>query len=37
VLLAALRSAVLWRQLGGSFRDFLLRRRELVAAIEQAL
>lgn len=37
VLLAALRSAVLWRQLGGSFWDFLLRRRELVAAIEQAL
>ena len=28
VLLAALRSAVLWRQLGGSLWDFLLRRRE---------
>jgi high frequency lysogenization protein len=36
VLLAALRSAVLWRQLGGSFWDFLLRRGEMVAAIEQA-
>jgi len=35
VLLAALRSAVLWRQLGGSFWDFLLRRGEMVAAIEQ--
>lgn len=37
VLLAALRSAVLWRQLGGSFWDFLLRRREMVDAIEQAV
>ena len=37
VLLAALRSAVLWRQLGGSFWDFLLRRREMVEAIEQAV
>jgi len=34
VLLAALRSAVLWRQLGGSLWDFLLRRREMVAAID---
>jgi len=34
VLLAALRSAVLWRQLGGSMWDFLLRRREMVAAID---
>ena len=33
VLLAALRSAVLWRQLDGSLWDFLLRRRELVQAI----
>ncbi|MDQ3617868.1 MAG: lysogenization regulator HflD [Pseudomonadota bacterium] len=32
VLLAAVRSAVLWRQLGGSLWDFLLRRRELAAA-----
>ncbi|WP_166207271.1 lysogenization protein HflD [Cognatiluteimonas telluris] len=37
VLLAALRSAVLWRQLGGSMWDFLLRRRELVAAIDRWL
>ena len=34
VLLAALRSAVLWRQLGGSLWDLLLRRRALLAAIE---
>jgi len=32
ILLAALRSAVLWRQLGGSFWDFLLRRREMLEA-----
>jgi high frequency lysogenization protein len=37
VLLAALRSAVLWRQLGGSLWDFLLRRRDMVAALEAAL
>jgi high frequency lysogenization protein len=37
VLLAALRSAVLGRQLGGSLWDFLLRRRDMVAAIEAAL
>jgi len=37
VLLAAVRSAVLWRQLGGSLWDFLLRRRELVAAIARQL
>lgn len=34
VLLAALRSAVLWRQLGGSLWDFLLRRRDMVVAID---
>ena len=34
VLLAALRSAVLWRQTGGSLWDFLLRRRQIVAAID---
>ena len=33
VLLAALRSAVLWRQLGGSPWDFLFRRGEMVDAI----
>lgn len=32
VLLAALRSAVLWRQLGGGYWDLLLRRRALLAA-----
>lgn len=37
VLLAALRSAVLWRQLGGSLWDFLLRRRDMMAAIDAAL
>lgn len=37
VLLAALRSAVLWRQLGGSLWDFLVRRRDMVAAIDAAL
>lgn len=37
VLLAALRSAVLWRQMGGSLWDFLLRRRSLVAAVEHEL
>ena len=31
-LLAALRSAVLWRQLGGSYWDFLFGRRALVQA-----
>ena len=34
ILLAALRSAVLWRQLGGSMWDFLLRRRDMVASID---
>lgn len=37
VLLAALRSAVLWRQLGGSLWDFLLRRREMLAVIQSRL
>lgn len=37
VLLAAMRSAVLWRQLGGSLWDFLLRRRELSAAVSAHL
>lgn len=37
VLLAALRSAVLWRQMGGSLWDFLLRRREIVDTIERVL
>lgn len=33
LLLAALRSAVLWRQMGGSLWDFVFRRREMAAAI----
>ncbi len=33
VLLAALRSAVLWRQMGGSLWDFLLRRQQMLKAI----
>lgn len=37
VLLAALRSAVLWRQLGGSLWDFLLRRQAIVAAVDAML
>lgn len=37
VLLAAVRSAVLWRQLGGSLLDFLLRRRDMAAAVEGLL
>ena len=37
VLLAALRSAVLWRQMGGSPWDFLLRRGAMRDAIEAAL
>ena len=32
LLLAAMRSAVLWRQLGGSYWDLLLRRRGLAVA-----
>jgi high frequency lysogenization protein len=32
LLLAAMRSAVLWRQLGGSYWDLMLRRRAIVAA-----
>ncbi len=37
VLMAALRSAVLWRQMGGNYLDFLLRRKQLLAAVEQTL
>jgi len=37
VLLAALRSAVLWRQLGGSLWDFVIRRRALVASVQSQL
>lgn len=37
LLLAAVRSAVLWRQLGGSYWDFLLRRRQIASAARQWL
>lgn len=37
MLMAALRSAVLWRQLGGSLWDFVLRRREIAAAVQSQL
>lgn len=35
LLLAALRSAVLWRQMGGSLFDFLVARRQMIAVIER--
>jgi high frequency lysogenization protein len=37
LLLAAVRSAVLWRQLGGSLWDFLFAKRAMAAAVERAL
>jgi len=37
VLLAALRSAVLWRQLGGSYWDFAFRRRAMQEAVQAQL
>lgn len=37
MLLAALRSAVLWRQFGGSPWDFLLRRGAMAQAVEDLL
>ena len=37
LLLSALRSAVLWRQMGGGLWDFVLRRRDLAAAIDARL
>ncbi|NZA27929.1 high frequency lysogenization protein HflD [Luteimonas sp. SJ-92] len=37
LLLAAMRSAVLWRQLGGSQWDFLFSRRAMLEAIERRL
>ena len=36
-LLAALRSAVLWRQLGGSSLDFLLQRKRMTDSVEHLL
>lgn len=37
VLLAGLRSAVLWRQLGGGYFDLLLRRRQIAEAAREWL
>jgi high frequency lysogenization protein len=37
ILLAAVRSAVLWRQLGGSMWDFVLGRRQMLEAVEDWL
>ena len=37
LLLAALRSAHLWRQTGGSYLDFLLYRKRLLDAVQSAL
>ena len=34
ILMAALRSAVLWRQMGGSAWDIFLRRRAMQQSIE---
>ena len=36
-LLAAVRSAVLWRQLGGSYWDFLFSRKAMLETIERQL
>ena len=37
ILLASLRSAVLWRQLGGSIWDLFLRKRGMQQSIESWL
>ncbi len=37
LLLASLRSAVLWRHSGGSLLDFVFRRRDMAAAIDARL
>ncbi|MCD7100233.1 high frequency lysogenization protein HflD [Stenotrophomonas sp. MMGLT7] len=37
LLLAAMRSAVLWRQLGGSYWDFLFAKRAMAEAVARAL
>ena len=37
LLLAAVRSAVLWRQLGGSLWDFLFAKRAMSEAVDRAL
>ena len=37
ILLAAVRSAVLWRQLGGSMWDFVFSRRQMLDAVDDWL
>lgn len=37
LLLAALRSAVLWRQVGGTYWDFVFRRRAMMEVVEEEL
>lgn len=37
LLLAAIRSAVLWRQVGGSYWDFVFRRRAMMQVVEEEL
>ena len=37
LLLAAVRAAVLWRQLGGSLWDFLFAKRAMMEAVDRAL
>ena len=37
LLLAAVRSAVLWRQLGGSYWDFLFGRKAMIEAVDRQL
>lgn len=36
-LLAAIRAAVLWRQMGGSYWDFLLSRRKMTLAVKELM
>ncbi|KRG72916.1 DUF489 family protein, partial [Stenotrophomonas pavanii] len=37
LLLAAVRAAVLWRQLGGSYWDFLFGRKAMIEAVDRLL
>lgn len=37
LLLAGVRAAVLWRQLGGRRRDVIFRRRDILAVVQEAL
>lgn len=37
LLMAAVRSAVLWRQMGGNMWDFLLSKRAMIEAVERSL